>query len=159
MCVHGPGGGGAARLSRRQAVYFSGSFSLLPQPLEALGACKRLLRSGGRIYITQTFQRAHSAWRAPLSPAAAPTRAVAGPVLEVVKPLLKPLTRIDFGELCYEVRPSAGAGAGWRLMLHARQSRLNEILAASGMEVEVNQVIAGSIDNELQSARLVVLRP
>jgi len=40
------------------AVYFSGSISLMPDPVGALHATAKLLKKkGGVIYITQTFQR------------------------------------------------------------------------------------------------------
>jgi len=65
-------------------AYFSGSFSLLPDPSEALRAVAALLKPGGRIYITQTFQR----------------RALPG--MSVVKPLMKYCTTIDFGQLVFE---------------------------------------------------------
>jgi ubiquinone/menaquinone biosynthesis C-methylase UbiE len=65
-------------------AYFSGSFSLLPDPSEALRAVAALLKPGGVIYITQTFQR----------------RALPG--MSVVKPLMKYCTTIDFGQLVFE---------------------------------------------------------
>ena len=65
------------------AVYFSGSFSLLPDPAEALRIAKRLLKKGGRVYITQTFQHK--------SP----------PLFARLKPALKYLTTIDFGRLFF----------------------------------------------------------
>jgi ubiquinone/menaquinone biosynthesis C-methylase UbiE len=67
------------------AVYFSGSISLMPTPHEALRIAASLLkREGGRVYVTQTFQR----------------RSV--PFLSILKPLLYYLTTIDFGRLTYE---------------------------------------------------------
>lgn len=66
------------------AVYFSGSFSLMPDPSGALRAAARLLAPGGAVYITQTFQRA-------------PSR-----VLATLKPLLKYATTVDFGRLVLE---------------------------------------------------------
>jgi 2-polyprenyl-3-methyl-5-hydroxy-6-metoxy-1,4-benzoquinol methylase len=66
------------------AVYFSGSFMLLPEPVEALRHCSALLEPGGRIYFTQTIQRQRARW------------------LEVVKPMLKRITSIDFGRVTYE---------------------------------------------------------
>lgn len=64
------------------AVYFSGSFTLLPDPCEALRVVRALTKS--RIYITQTYQRK--------SP----------PLLGYIKPLLKFITTIDFGKLTSE---------------------------------------------------------
>ena len=64
-------------------VYFSGSFSLLPDPAGALRMAKSALKPGGRIFITQTFQH-----KAP-------------PLFGQLKPLLKYLTTIDFGRLFF----------------------------------------------------------
>lgn len=66
------------------AVYFSGSFMLLPQPEQALRHCSTLLEPDGRIYFTQTFQTRHARW------------------METLKPLLKRVTTIDFGRVTYE---------------------------------------------------------
>jgi ubiquinone/menaquinone biosynthesis C-methylase UbiE len=66
------------------AVYFGASFMLMPDPRRALEHCATLLRPGGRIYFTQTFQEKRSV------------------VVERVKPLLKRITTIDFGKVTYE---------------------------------------------------------
>ena len=66
------------------AVYFSASFMLLPEPGRALRHCAELLKPGGRVYFTQTIQTR-------------PSR-----VLEALKPLLKRFTTIDFGRVTYE---------------------------------------------------------
>jgi 2-polyprenyl-3-methyl-5-hydroxy-6-metoxy-1,4-benzoquinol methylase len=66
------------------AVYFSGSFMLLPEPEQALRHCCTLLRPGGRIYFTQTIQTQPARW------------------METLKPMLKWLTSIDFGRVTYE---------------------------------------------------------
>lgn len=66
------------------AVYFSGSFMLLPQPERALRHCRGLLEPDGRIYFTQTFQTRHARW------------------MEILKPLLRRVTTIDFGRVTYE---------------------------------------------------------
>ena len=63
------------------AVYFSGSFSLLPDPLEALNAAQQLVKPGGTIYITQTYASSSSRMGA------------------ITKPLIKYFTTIDFGQL------------------------------------------------------------
>jgi ubiquinone/menaquinone biosynthesis C-methylase UbiE len=42
--------------SKFDAAYFSGSFTLLPDPAKALQVCRELVRPNGHIYITQTFQ-------------------------------------------------------------------------------------------------------
>mmetsp|Transcript_3557 Transcript_3557/g.9685 ORF Transcript_3557/g.9685 Transcript_3557/m.9685 type:complete len:247 (+) Transcript_3557:133-873(+) len=65
------------------AVYFSGSFSLLPDPQAALDVAALVLNPGGRIYITQTYQTMRI------------------PFLHLLKPSLGTLTTIDFGRLVY----------------------------------------------------------
>lgn len=66
------------------AVYFSASFMLLPEPEQALRHCCTLLNPGGRIYFTQTIQHRHSR------------------LMEAFKPILRRLTSIDFGRVTYE---------------------------------------------------------
>lgn len=66
------------------AVYFSASFMLLPDPERALRHCRTLLAPGGRIYFTQTIQKQPARW------------------VEVIKPMLRRLTTIDFGRVTYE---------------------------------------------------------
>lgn len=66
------------------AVYFSGSFMLLPEPEQALRHCCALLDPGGRIYFTQTIQKQPARW------------------MEILKPMLKRVTSIDFGRVTYE---------------------------------------------------------
>ena len=66
------------------AVYFSGSFMLLPEPEQALRHCRALLNPGGRVYFTQTIQKQQSRW------------------MEMLKPMLKRVTSIDFGRVTYE---------------------------------------------------------
>lgn len=63
------------------AVYFSGSFSLLPDPPAALRLTSKVLADSGKIYITQTFQRKTL------------------PFLNVIKPWIYYITSIDFGQL------------------------------------------------------------
>ena len=63
------------------AAYFSGSLTLMPDPVEALQAVAAVVRPGGRIYVTQTYQKQATS------------------VMRVVKPLLKYVTTIDFGRL------------------------------------------------------------
>lgn len=67
-------------------VYFSGSITLLPDPLKALKIAKKLLKpnNNSMIYITQTYQIKNS------------------PILSKIKPLLKYITTIDFGQLTYK---------------------------------------------------------
>ncbi|KAA0009845.1 class I SAM-dependent methyltransferase [Billgrantia pellis] len=66
------------------AVYFSASFMLLPEPERALRHCRTLLKPDGRLFFTQTFQQR-------------PSRG-----MERLKPMLKRLTSIDFGRVTYE---------------------------------------------------------
>jgi ubiquinone/menaquinone biosynthesis C-methylase UbiE len=66
------------------AVYFSASFMLLPDPAGALRHVQELLSPAGRVFFTQTFQDKPSK------------------VMEKVKPMLKKATTIDFGRVTYE---------------------------------------------------------
>jgi ubiquinone/menaquinone biosynthesis C-methylase UbiE len=66
------------------AVYFSASFMLLPDPEQALRHCCALLKPGGRIVFTQTIQKQPTRW------------------MEILKPMLKRVTSIDFGRVTYE---------------------------------------------------------
>lgn len=69
------------------AVYFSGSFSLLPDPVKALRLVSKYIKDNdekGQIYITQTYQR-----KTPF-------------FLPYIKPLMKYATTIDFGNLVRE---------------------------------------------------------
>lgn len=75
------------------AVYFSGSFMLLPEPERALRHGCSLLEPEGRLYFTQTLQQRPS------------------PGMERLKPMLKRLTSIDFGRVTYETT--------FRAQLHA----------------------------------------
>lgn len=65
------------------AVYFSGSFMLLPDPEAALRHCAALLKPDGAIYFTQSIQQQRSPW------------------LETLKPMLRRITTIDFGRVTY----------------------------------------------------------
>jgi hypothetical protein len=104
------------------AVYFSGSFSLLPKPLEALHSLSSILEPNhGRIYITQTYQR-HTPF-----------------LLHRVKPLLKYLTTIDFGNL-------------------VTTDEIMELYKTSGLVMEEHEVIQGSVDNYYQAAYLSILK-
>ena len=104
------------------AVYFSGSLSVMPDPPAALRAVAALLRPGGRVFVTQTFQK----------------RFVPG--LAQLKPLLKYLTTVDFGQLVYE-------------------HDLVHIIEAANMRIVHNGLIEGSINTPLQAARMLILEP
>lgn len=66
------------------AVYFSASFMILPEPERALHHVSTLLNPAGRIFFTQTFSERRST------------------LLEKAKPLLKNLTTVEFGRVTYE---------------------------------------------------------
>lgn len=66
------------------AAYFSASFMLLPDPPGALRHVASLLTPGARLYFTQTFEHERSR------------------LVEILKPLLRLVTTIDFGQVTYE---------------------------------------------------------
>ena len=68
---------------RFDAVYFSASFMLLPDQQEALRTVMRSLNDGGVVCFTQTFETKRA------------------PIMEIVKPLLRKLTTVDFGVVTY----------------------------------------------------------
>jgi cyclopropane fatty-acyl-phospholipid synthase-like methyltransferase len=81
------------------AVYFSGSFMLLPDPVATLHRVRSLLGPDGLVWFTQTFERRRS-------------RAI-----ERLKPMLRRLTTIDFGRVIYEADFRATlAAAGFELL-------------------------------------------
>lgn len=100
------------------AVYFSGSFMLLPDPARALQHVGPLLTPGGRIYFTQTFEQRRST------------------VLEILKPLLRLVTTIDFGRVTYEPDFRAALVAGGteleELQTLSRGRRRSAVLAVAG---------------------------
>ncbi len=66
------------------AAYFSASLMLLPDPVTAVRRVTGLLRPGGALYATQTFQMRRSR------------------LAELGKPLIRYVTTIDFGRVTYE---------------------------------------------------------
>jgi ubiquinone/menaquinone biosynthesis C-methylase UbiE len=107
-----------------QTVYFSGSFSLLPDPSSALLTVASLLEDDGKIYITQTYQR-----KTP-------------PLVAQIKPLIKYITTIDFGQL-------------------VRVQDVEKIFEKTNhvLDVEVHEVMGkDSIDNMFQAAYLSILK-
>lgn len=66
------------------AVYFSASLMLLPDPVAAIAHVATLLAPGGRLFSTQTFHHRRS------------------PLLERAKPLAQHVTTIHFGRVTYE---------------------------------------------------------
>ena len=108
------------------AVYFSGSFSLLPDPKGALLMTLPLMKSSSSlVYITQTYQKKVL------------------PFLSNVKPLVKYVTTIDFGQL---------------IKVDEITKLLNdEELVSSGLVLKSHDVIEGSLDNYWQAAYLSIL--
>lgn len=98
------------------AAYFSASFMLMPDPPRALRHVCSLLAPGGRVYFTQTFEHERSR------------------LVELVKPLLRLVTTVDFGRVTYE-------------------SDFQAALAAGGVEIEEVQSLDGG---RRRSGRLVV---
>lgn len=66
------------------AVYFSSSLMIMPDPVAALRHTAAMLKPGGKVFVTQTIQTKRSK------------------LVEIGKPLLKFLTTIDFGSVTYE---------------------------------------------------------
>lgn len=66
------------------AAYFGASFMLMPDPVAAARHVAGLVRPGGPIYFTQTFEERRS------------------PLMERLKPMLFRLTTIHFGRVTYE---------------------------------------------------------
>jgi SAM-dependent methyltransferase len=90
------------------AVYFSGSLMLLPDPAAAIGHVAELLAPDGRLFSTQTFQHRRS------------------PLLERVKPMVRHVTTIHFGRVTYEEdfrRAFADAGVDLVELVTLRGSR------------------------------------
>ena len=107
------------------AGYFSGSLIIMPDPVGALMLVgQRYVKKGGRVYITQAFQRRGF------------------PGWTTIKPLLKHITTIDFGQVCYESQLDA-------LLVEVEKK---------GMKLISNRLIEGSLDNPFQGARCVVLQ-
>lgn len=116
-------------------VYFSGSFSLLPDPKGALLMTIPFVSknndndkktSSGLVYITQTYQK-----RVP-------------PLLGSVKPMLKYLTTIDFGQL---------------VKVDEIKNMLNDKeLIDHGLVLKSHDVIDGSLDNYWQAAYMSILQ-
>ena len=65
-------------------IYFSASLMILPSPVDALKHVKNMLTENGRIFVTQTIETKRSF------------------IVELVKPLLKYILTIDFGNVTYE---------------------------------------------------------
>jgi 2-polyprenyl-3-methyl-5-hydroxy-6-metoxy-1,4-benzoquinol methylase len=66
------------------AVYFSASLMLLPDPAAAITHVAAQLAPGGLLFATQTFQRRRSR------------------IMERAKPMIRHVTTIDFGRVTYE---------------------------------------------------------
>lgn len=103
------------------AIYFSGSITVMPDPVAALKAVVPLMKPGARIYITQTFQKHHNA------------------LVAAIKPMLKHVLTIDFGQLTTE-------------------KAIEDMIAEAGIfQVLENNIIDGSVNTPVQTARLIVL--
>jgi hypothetical protein len=107
-------------------IYFSGSFSLLPDMPGALMAVLPLLKKDGQICITQTYQR------------------YTPPFLSYIKPWLRYMTTIDFGQLIPEDR--------------AATFFQHQVPQQCHLECVEHGVIKGSVDTFLQAAYLTILR-
>ncbi|MBW2253418.1 MAG: class I SAM-dependent methyltransferase [Deltaproteobacteria bacterium] len=101
------------------AAYFSASFMLLPDRERAVRHVNGLLAPGARVFFTQTFQKRRSR------------------VLEAMKPMLRALTTVDFGEVTYE-------------------DDFLAVLASAGLRVTETDTLGGRGD---WSYRLVVAAP
>lgn len=66
------------------AIYFSASLMILPNPVHALNHVKKMLTENGKIFVTQTIETNRSFF------------------IELAKPLLKYILTIDFGNVTYE---------------------------------------------------------
>jgi hypothetical protein len=115
------------------AVYFSGSLSLLPDMVGAIQVVAPLLlfqpphtSTVGKIYITQTYQRQIST------------------LLSYMKPLLRFVTTIDFGKLVTEQE--------------AEDLFYRQIQETCGMDVLEHKVIDKSVNTSMQAAYLTVLQ-
>ena len=104
-----------ADASKYDAIYFSGSFMIIPDKVKALERCKKMLKdagessstAAGKFYFTQSFQ--HRGWMGNL-------------VSSIVKPALKFVLTIDFGEVTY-------------------RDEFEETIRQAGLKVEVYEVM------------------
>ena len=74
----------AARDGQFDIVFFSFSFMLMPNPAKALELAQRLLKKDGKLLFLLTLNKKKA------------------PLAEKLKPLIKYLTTIDFGNVVYE---------------------------------------------------------
>ena len=93
----------------------------MPDPPAALRAATSMLKEGGHVFVTQTFQNQPS------------------PFMERLKPLLRRITTIDFGRVTYH-------------------SEVKDIVTQAGMVIVEDTPVPDSIDNQMQTARLLVLQ-
>lgn len=115
------------------AACFSGSFSLLPDPILVLKhISQHHVKSNGKMHIAQTFQS--SVNNLPKS-----CNTISHKLLYYIKPLIKCVTTIDFGYLIAQ---------NDILVLHEK----------SGMEILHHDVIKGSVNTKYQAAFLTVLK-
>ncbi len=93
---------------------------ILPDPVHALNHAKRMLTKSGKIFVTQTIEMNRSY------------------IVRMVKPLLKYILTIDFGNVTYE----------------------DDLLAAfkeANLKVQINKSICGTSIQDNRSFRLFVL--
>ncbi len=109
-------------------IYFSGSFSLLPDPMKALTSVlsSDCISKEAKIFITQTYQR-----RTPL-------------FLATLKPLMKYITSIDFGTLITEDEIQT-----------FHQQVIQHI---PSLALQQHSIIPNSLDNPLQAAYLTIFQ-
>mmetsp|Transcript_39139 Transcript_39139/g.91189 ORF Transcript_39139/g.91189 Transcript_39139/m.91189 type:complete len:316 (-) Transcript_39139:464-1411(-) len=113
------------------SVYFSGSLSLMPDPLDALLSSASVVKPSGYVYVTQTYQHKIDGYFGSLL----------NSIIVFIKPMVKFLTTIDFGRLVMEDE-----------ILTKVFSKVDEL------ELVEHRLISGSINNYFQGAYLTVLR-
>lgn len=101
------------------AIYFSGSLMIMPDPVAALVHVSKMLKRDGKIYCTQTFEEKKNI------------------LLEKVKPLLKFLTTIDFGNVTYE-------------------KDFIQTFAKAALKIEQNIPISGNAFNSSRTFKLII---
>ena len=120
-------------VTRVDSAYFSGSFSLMPDPMGALKAVSKVLVPGkGKIYITQTYQK-----RTP-------------PLMTTVKPMLKFITTVDFGQLV--TVEDIG-----RMLRNVNVNDNDMDMDGLNLNLEEHGVMEDSVNNYWQAAYLSVL--
>ncbi len=117
------------------AIYFSASFMLLPSPVGALEHVIGLLKPRGQLYFTQTFEHDRS------------------PTMERLKPLLRLMTTIDFGQVTYEdefleTLEQGNVDVVENVVIERRRKRSYKLIVADPREVEREQASEEDADVE-----------